>query len=111
MLDAERLGDGDLHVVDVAAIPDRLEDAVAEAEHQDVLDGLLAEVVIDPVDLVLAHHRESSRRLSSRADVEVGAERLLDDDAAPARRLVSCSSPRAASRSHTLRNCSGAIAR
>ena len=41
-LDADRLGDGDLHVVDVAAVPDRLEDAVAEAERQDVLDGLLA---------------------------------------------------------------------
>ena len=52
-LDADRLGDGDLHVVDVAAVPDRLEDAVGEAEDHQVLDGLLAEVVIDAVDLLL----------------------------------------------------------
>ncbi|MGX1327379.1 hypothetical protein AB7M56_001878 [Bradyrhizobium elkanii] len=42
-------------MVDVVAIPDRLEHAVGEAQHQDVLDGFLAEIVIDPVDLVLVH--------------------------------------------------------
>ena len=49
-----RLGHGDLHVIDVAAVPDRLEDAVGEAEHQDVLHRLLAQVVIDAIDLPLA---------------------------------------------------------
>ena len=53
-LHAELLGHRDLHVVDVAPVPDRLEDAVGEAEDQDVLDRLLAEVVVDAVDLVLA---------------------------------------------------------
>ena len=53
-LDADRLGHRDLHVVDVTAVPDRLEDAVGEAEDQQVLDGLLPEVVIDAVDLLLA---------------------------------------------------------
>ena len=48
-LDAERFGHRDLHVIDVTTIPDRLEDAVAEAEDQDVLDGLLAEVVINAI--------------------------------------------------------------
>ena len=50
-LDAERLGDGDLHVVDELAVPDRLEDAVREPQRQHVLDRLLAEVVVDAEDL------------------------------------------------------------
>ena len=53
VLDAERLGDGDLNVVDVIAVPDRLEDRVGEAEDHDVLDGLFAQVVVDAVDLGL----------------------------------------------------------
>ena len=54
ILDADRLGHRDLHVVDVAAVPERLEDPVAEAEDQQVPDGLLAQVVVDAVDLRLA---------------------------------------------------------
>ena len=45
------LGHGDLDVVHVAAIPERLEDAVAEPEDEQVADRLLAQVVIDAVDL------------------------------------------------------------
>ena len=39
-------------MVDMVAVPERLEDAVGEAQHQDVLDRFLAEEVIDPIDLV-----------------------------------------------------------
>ena len=56
-LDADLLGDGDLHVVDVLAVPERLEDAVGEAEDEEVLDRLLAEVVIDAEDLALVERR------------------------------------------------------
>jgi hypothetical protein len=35
------------------AVPQRLEDAVGEAQHQDVLDGFFAEEVIDAIDLIL----------------------------------------------------------
>ena len=52
-LDADGLGHRDLHVVHVAPVPDRLEDAVGEPEDHQVLDGLLPEVVIDAVDLPL----------------------------------------------------------
>ena len=84
LLDADRLGRGDLHMVDVVAVPDRLEQAVGEAQRHDVLDRLLAEEMVDPVDL-------ASRR-STRQDVgvqrlgrgEVVAERLLDHHAPPA---------------------------
>ncbi len=82
-LDPDRLGHRDLHVVDVAAVPDRLEDAVAEPEDQQVPDGLLAQVVVDAVDLPLP---EDLADLAVEADrrVEVAAERLLDDDPPPA---------------------------
>jgi len=36
--DRERLGHVDLHVADVPAVPDRLEQAVGEPEGQDVVD-------------------------------------------------------------------------
>ena len=44
---AHGLGGGDLDVVHVLPRPQRLEDAVREPEHQDVLDRLLAQVVVD----------------------------------------------------------------
>jgi hypothetical protein len=40
-------------VVDVVAVPERLEDGVGEAEDQQVLHRLLAQVVVDAVDLLL----------------------------------------------------------
>ncbi len=79
-------GDGDLHVVDVAAVPDRLEDGVGEAEEQDILGSLLAQVMVDAVDLALVEdvvHRPVE--LLGRG--QVAAEGLLDDDAPPAARL------------------------
>ena len=56
-LDPDRLADRDLDVVDELAVPDRLEDPVREPERQHVLDRLLAEVVVDPEDLVLGEVR------------------------------------------------------
>ena len=53
MLHAHALRRGDLHVVHVLAVPHRLEDRIGEPEDQEVLDRLLAQVVIDPVHLVL----------------------------------------------------------
>ena len=53
---ANRLGGGDLHVVHIAAIPERFKDAVAKAEGEDVLHGLLAQVVIDAVNVVFREH-------------------------------------------------------
>ena len=79
---AERLGHGDLDVVDVLLIEERLEDRVAEAERQDVLHGLFSEVVIDAVDLALVEHL-GDRRVERAGAVEVVAEGLLDDDARP----------------------------
>ncbi len=83
-LDAEGLRHRDLHAVDVVAVPDRLEEGVGEAEHCEVLDGPLAEVMVDAEDVRLVERRvergvERARRL------EIPPEGLLDDDARIAR--------------------------
>ena len=82
MADADLLVDGDLHMVDVIAIPDRLEHAVGEAQHQDVLHRFLAEIVIDPVDLVLVYDVQQFVVQGFRRG-EVGAERLFDHQPPP----------------------------
>ena len=45
-----------LYVIDVAAVPDRLENSVGEAQSQNVLNGFFAQVVIDAVDLLFVGH-------------------------------------------------------
>ena len=82
MADAELFVDRDLDVVDVIAVPDRLEHAVGEAQHQDVLDGFLAEVMIDPVDLLLFDEFQQFIVEGFRRS-EVGSERLFDHQPAP----------------------------
>ena len=79
-LDAKGLSHRDLHVVDVAPVPDRLEDAVAKPQHHDVLNGLFAQVMVDAIDLLL---RETfgQRGVQRLGRVVVMAKRLLDDDA------------------------------
>ena len=78
--DAELLADCDLRVADLPATPQRLEQRIAEAQCQQVLDRLLAEIVIDAVDLPLRDHGaddgiDPARRLA------VLAERFLEHDA------------------------------
>ena len=80
--DAEPLVHGDLHVIDMIAIPDRLEHSVGKAQHQNVLHGFLAEIMIDPVDLVLVYQLE--QRLVQRARRgEIGAERFFHHQPPP----------------------------
>ena len=76
--DVDFLGHGDLHVVDVVAVPDRLEDRVGEAQHEQVLHRLFAEVVVDAVDLLLVEHGVD-HLVELLGGGQVGAERLLDD--------------------------------
>ena len=60
--DAHRLGHRDLHVVDRGRVPQRLEQHVGEAQRQQVLHRLLAEIVIDAEDLLLGEHARRPRR-------------------------------------------------
>jgi hypothetical protein len=78
-LEAELLGDVDLHRGHVLTVPDRLEDTVGETQGEDVLHGLLAEKVIDPEDRVLAEGLVQ-RGVQRFRRLEVGAEGLLQDD-------------------------------
>ncbi len=77
LLHAELLGDGDLHVLDPLAAPQRLEQRVAEADRHQVLHRLLAEVVVDPVDLVFGKELGHGR-IDALVGGQVGAQRLLE---------------------------------
>ena len=62
----------------MVAVPDRLEEAVGEAQGEDVLRRLLAEEVVDAEDLVLAQDLVDEVVELAGAG-EVGPERLLHD--------------------------------
>ncbi len=79
-LDGEGLGHVDLHVAHVAAAPQRLEELVGEAQGEDVVDGLLAQEVVDAKDLGLVEVLVDLG-VELAGGVEVGAEGLLTDDA------------------------------
>ncbi len=51
-LDAKGFRSGDLDMVDVIAIPERLENAVAKSKNQQILHRVFAEIMIDPVNLL-----------------------------------------------------------
>src|SRR5919204_6124884 len=75
-LDADVLGHRDLDVVDIAPVPDRLENAVREAEDHHVLDRLFSQVVVDAVDLRLLEDGVN-RAVQFLGALEVVTERLL----------------------------------
>ena len=47
---------GNLHVIDIAPVPERLKDSVGEPEHQQILHRFLAQIVVDAVDLIFFEH-------------------------------------------------------
>ena len=86
-LDAEALGHRHLDACDVVAVPDRLEEAVREAEEGEVLDRLLAQVMVDPEDRLLGEDLVQLAVERLRGG-EVAPERLLDDDPRPVGRAT-----------------------
>ena len=82
-------------MIDVAAVPDGLEDSVGKTERQDVLHGLFAQVVIDAVDLFFVGDLQQLlvQRLGR---LEIVSEGLLDDYPPPVPLFCSIS-PAAAS--------------
>ena len=77
---AELLGHGDLHALDVVAVPHGLEKRVGEAEEEDVLDRVFSEIVIDAEHRVFREHGVQ-RAVQRTRRLEVVAKRFLDDDA------------------------------
>ena len=72
------LGHGDLDMVDVVSVPNRFEDRVSKAKHEDVLDRFLSKVVIDSVDLVFAKGLVD-RLIETLGRSKVGTEGFFDD--------------------------------
>src|SRR5579885_1634980 len=80
-LDAELLRHRDLNLLDVVAVPERLEKPVRKAEIHDVVDGPFPEVMIDAEDRGFREAREQNAVQLARGG-EVRAEWLFDDHAA-----------------------------
>jgi len=53
VLHPDRLGRGDGDKVHVFFVPERLENRIGEPEREDVLNGFLAQIMVDTEDLVL----------------------------------------------------------
>ncbi|KPY81685.1 Uncharacterized protein ALO94_05590 [Pseudomonas syringae pv. spinaceae] len=77
-LDTHGFRGGDLHVVDVVVVTERLEQAIGETADQNVLHRLLAQVMVDPVDLFFAHDLEQAA-IERHCTGQIGAERLFDN--------------------------------
>src|SRR5690348_12652162 len=82
MLDADGFGSGDLHMIDIGAIPKRLDHAVRETEDHQILDSLLAEVMVNAKNLLFGQYLLDVLVQLLRG-FEVVAERLFDDHASP----------------------------
>jgi hypothetical protein len=85
--DAGQFAEGDLDMIDVLSVPERLEDGVGKPEQHDVLDGFLTEVMVDAKDLAFVG-------VLCEGDVallgggEVVTERFFDEESAPVIVLV-----------------------
>jgi hypothetical protein len=77
--DADLLGHGDLHVIHVLRVPERFEQDVAEPYGHQVLDRLLPEIMVDPVDLRLVEIARQ-RTVQRPGGGEIVAEGLFHDD-------------------------------
>ena len=94
----------DLHRLDVVAVPQRLEKDVPEAQHEQILHQLLAQVVVDAVQLVLGERRGEQLPELPGA-FAVPAKGLFDDHAIePARGHARRLNGRAGGRKHVGRH-------
>ena len=81
-LDPYGFGHGDLHMVDVLRLPDRLEQNVGKAHGHQVLHRLFAQVMVDPVNLRFVEILSQGGIQSARAD-QVAAKGFFQNDPAP----------------------------
>ena len=80
--DANGLGIRDLNVIDVAPVPDGLEDGIVEAKNHDVLHRLFTQVMIDAIDLVFRQHRFDVA-VQSLGRIEIVPKGFFDDNSPP----------------------------
>src|SRR6185312_10742983 len=81
--DADVLGHGDLHGVDEVRVPERLEQLVGEPQRHQILDGLLAQIVVD-AEYVIGGEHTVDQLVELARTFQIVPEGLLDDNAAPA---------------------------
>ena len=81
-LHPQRLGRGDLHMVDITRVPEGLENRVRETQHHDVLRGFFPEEMVDPVGVGFGEGRAHDPVQFPRRS-EVSSEWFFDDDARP----------------------------
>jgi len=72
----------DLHVIDISTIPYGLKDRVGKPKHQQVLHGLLGQVMIDAIDLVLSEVL-TDVSVKFQSALQVPPERFFDDYTGP----------------------------
>ena len=88
-LHADGFAHGNLDVVDEPAVPEGLEDAVGEPEDEKVLDGFLAEVMVDSIYAVFGEGALECA-VEFAGACKIAPERFLDDDPRPGRVAVEC---------------------
>src|SRR6185437_3431941 len=76
---ADLFGNADLDMIDAFVVPQRLEHIIGKTEGHEVLDHLLAEVVVDVVDLFFLE-AFAHVAVELLCAVQVGAKRFFDDD-------------------------------
>ena len=81
--DIDCLGRSDLDMINVIAVPHRLIKRVGEPKHEQVLNGFLAQIVVDSVDLRLRQDLMNRQVKLARRD-QVVSERLLNNHPPPA---------------------------
>ena len=79
-LDAEVFGHGDLHTLDMVAIPERFQERIGEAEEEHVVHRPLAQVMVDAEDRLLVEGAEQGAVERLRRE-EIVTERFFNDDA------------------------------
>ena len=55
-LHSDRLGSGELYVIDISTIPGRLEDRVSESENYQVLGSLFSQIMVNAIDLIFVQN-------------------------------------------------------
>src|ERR1700722_9146147 len=82
MFHANGFRSSNLHVIDVVAIPQWLDDVIREAKDHQILNGLFSKIMIDTINLVLGEDLlQVLVKLS--CGFEVVAEGLFNDHARP----------------------------
>src|SRR5262249_39594909 len=87
-LDAEIFGHRDLHALDAIPVPERLDEAVGEADEQHVMHRPFAQVMVDAEDRALVEAAEQ-RAVEGLGRREIATERLFDDHASAVRAAQS----------------------